>query len=134
MPLPLAPQKESPLSPQTLDAFVIAVQTSKEGLLADALLNDWVVTDYGQGRLALRLNNSKQKHLLPTLRAIVAQICGEGWQVIVTEDTAETAPTLADRYQQEALDQKEVLKDDPFLRQALSIFNNCLLTQVLPHD
>jgi hypothetical protein len=113
---------------------VAAVQASKEGLLADALLNDWVVTDYAQGRLVLRLNNSKQKHLLPTLRAVVAQICGESWQVIVTEDTAETAPTLAERYHQDSLDQKESLKEDPFLRQALAIFNNCLLTQVLPHD
>jgi hypothetical protein len=132
--LPLPPQKESLLPPQTLDAFVAAVQASKEGLLADALLNDWVVTDYAQGRLVLSLNNSKQKHLLPTLRAVVAQICGESWQVIVTEDTAETAPTLAERYHQDSLDQKESLKEDPFLRQALAIFNNCLLTQVLPHD
>ena len=111
-----------------------AVQASKEGLLADALLNDWVVTDYAQGRLVLSLNNSKQKHLLPTLRAVVAQICGEGWQIIVTEDTAETAPTLAERYHQESLDQRERLKQDPFLHQAIDMFNNCLLTQVLPND
>jgi hypothetical protein len=64
----------------------------------------------------------------------VAQICGESWQVIVTEDTAETAPTLAERYHQESLDQRERLKQDPFLHQALDIFNNCLLTQVLPND
>jgi hypothetical protein len=132
--LPLPPQKESPLPPQTLDAFVAAVRACKEGLLADALLNDWVVTDYAQGRLVLNLNNSKQKTLLPSLRTVLAQICGEDWQVIVTEDTAETAPTLAERYHQESLDQRERLKQDPFLHQAIDMFNNCLLTQVLPND
>ncbi len=111
-----------------------AVRVCKEGLLADALLNDWVVTGYGDGRLDIRLKNDKQKTLLPNLRSVVAQICGESWQVIVTEDTAETAPTLAERYHQESLDQRERLKQDPFLHQALDIFNNCLLTQVLPND
>ena len=113
---------------------MIAVRACKEGLLADALLNDWVVTDYGQGRLHVHLKNDNQKHLLPTLRAVVAQICGKDWQVILNEDNPETVPTLAERYHQESLDQRENLKEDPFLRQALDIFKDCLLIQVLPND
>jgi hypothetical protein len=132
--LPLPLQKENFLPPQTLDAFVAAVRACKEGLLADALLNDWVVTGYGEGRLDIRLKNDKQKTLLPSLRAVVAQICGEGWQVGVSEDNPESTPTLAQRYHQESLDQREHLKQDPFLRQAIDMFNNCLLTQVLPND
>lgn len=129
-------QNEAPPScPPTIDAFVAAVRASKEVLLADALINDWVVTDYAEGRLHITLKNGKQKALLPTLRAVVAKICGNSWQVVVTETTkTDTPPTLASRYHQESLDQKESLKADPLLRQALDVFNNCLLTQVLPHD
>ena len=117
-----------------MDAFLTAVRDRKEGLLADALLNDWVITDYGQGKMGVSLKNTKQKSLLPTLRSLVAQICGPEWEVIVTEDTVEAAPTLAQRYQHQAQDQREDLKNDPLLGQALDIFNNCVLTEVLPHD
>lgn len=122
------------MPPQSEDDFVAAVRACKEGLLVDALLNDWVLVDYGHGRLHIKVKNSEKKHLLPALRTVVAQICGASWQVIVTEDSKAMPPTLAERYQQEALDQREALKTDPLLCQALDVFNNCLLTQVLPHD